>query len=149
MKIDIEDIKALEPGKIYAVSLDMRALDAAQSSVETLSDIGRDLDLKFIFLMKGSAELISAPEGMKVSMVGVTPFQLMEKEMIAYLEKAYDFDAATPETILVAELRRIFLENKTYGAKHCEAFSAPKDWPNEVSVEELLSIVENWEIDHD
>lgn len=63
MKIDIEDIKALEPGKIYPVSVNLEDPDV-WDYVECLMEAGRDCDIKFIFFAKGVAELISAPEGM-------------------------------------------------------------------------------------
>ena len=75
LSIDIEDIKALDPGKVYAVSLDVISnMDAAQNIVETLSDIGKEYNLKFIYLTKGSAELISAPEGIEVKLTNVEAY---------------------------------------------------------------------------
>lgn len=68
MQIEIEDIKALEPGKIYVVALDiMQDVDAAMQTIETMAVMAKDFGIQFIFVAKDTVEFISVPEGYEIT----------------------------------------------------------------------------------
>ena len=66
--IDVEHIKALDPGKVYVVEIDALALGSAlaEEFVSQLMSYEKELGLKFILMVKGLAKIISAPEGLEV-----------------------------------------------------------------------------------
>jgi len=69
MNIEIEDIKSLEPGKIYWITISRsRLLEDPESlgeMIENLKKIGKDLSLNFIFSLDGTRP-ISVPEGIEI-----------------------------------------------------------------------------------
>jgi len=158
MEIDIEDIKALDPGKVYVITLDSVLLEEGQHIAESLNKVGKEHNIKFIIFAKGFAELVSAPEGIEVNMTSLKAFQLMEKEMVAYLEKYFteatkkiwftddkSCDYLMFEQAAVSTLNDVFLTNKGCGGKGTVVgLSGPGDWPKEVTEDQLMSIVRKW-----
>jgi hypothetical protein len=65
MELPIENIRALDPGKIYVVELSRDGVEAAEHYAELAIAYG----LKFIFTIKGLHEFINVPEGYEIKKV--------------------------------------------------------------------------------
>jgi len=65
MELNVENIKALDPGKIYVVSVDASSVNL-DMMVEQLVEIARQFSITFLFIDKDTMEIVSAPKGLKV-----------------------------------------------------------------------------------
>lgn len=66
MNLKIEDIKSLEPGKIYVISVNDYNSKKTQVTVDNLLAIAKEFNLRFLILSKDIAEIISVPEGLEI-----------------------------------------------------------------------------------
>jgi len=65
MELNIETIKALDPGKVYVIAIDFsKCVDF--DFVDPLLEIGRRYNIAFLFLDKDNMEIISVPEGYEI-----------------------------------------------------------------------------------
>ena len=65
MELNVENIKALEPGKVYVVEVSPECLEG--SFAENLIQFGKDHNIDFLIFPKGFVQVVSAPEGLEVT----------------------------------------------------------------------------------
>jgi hypothetical protein len=66
MTLEIEDIKALDPGKIYAVEFDPTGGLPLENALDNLQQVSAEFGLRFVVLLKGSTKVISVPDGLTI-----------------------------------------------------------------------------------
>jgi len=65
IKFTVEELKVLEPGKIYAVEVDFKERNDVKWR-DWLFEVSKLLDLQFLIFPKGLMKPINAPEGIEI-----------------------------------------------------------------------------------
>lgn len=155
MEINVESIKALEPGKIYILEVLPDALDGATEFVQNIREAH---DLQIILLPKGVAKFVQAPEGYEIVKKEETQpsgskaeYLTMEVEMLEYLSNWADKKITNSTVEEIAKvLKKVYLSNQNCPYGHAPIYSMdewasdPMDWPKNVPPGRFLAIAIKW-----